>query len=337
MNRERLQILMSNYIKDFETFNSPEKGKSNETYKWAVVQRFQDHFDINAENFADMLYTVWRESENLIDSAYQQAFYALVDYARNRGETDTVRRMFIDLYQPDNDDLILRQKKIDSFIAKSEQLLAKYYPESWRYKNDQRTAMASLFLNDPEHNYLFKARQANDFANCTEFYDDWGSRSNFKLPVYYRMCDELTAEMRNNPALMETNQSRFEAAKEPLYSDEALHILAFDLIYSSQVYGLYRGIEYSHPNTAAKKLYLERVEKANQLKAAFDEAAEQQERINRIRALTLSAVKCGDSVTHKSFGEGTVEAVDEQYVTVIFDRCGRKKSCSCSKLSSADF
>ncbi|MDO4562920.1 MAG: hypothetical protein Q4C12_03705 [Clostridia bacterium] len=318
MNKEHLQTLIANYINGFESFNSDVKGESNESYKWAVVQRFQDHFDINAENFADMLYRVWRESDTMIDSVHQQPFYALVDYARKESETETVRNMFIALYEPDNGDLSVRQKKIDEFIAKSEQLKAKYYPQSWRYTNDQRAVMAYLFLNDPENNYLYKARQAHEFADCVEFYDDWGSGTNFKLPVYYRMCDELVEEIKKHPALLETNKSRYEVAKEAYYPDESLHILAFDLIYASQVYGLYGGITYSHPNTATKKLYLERVEKAKQCKEQYDMLLPQQEKLAELLKLAQNAMPAGSSVTHKSYGQGTVNNTDGQCITVSF-------------------
>ena len=44
---------------------------------------------------------------------------------------------------------------------------------------------------DPEHYYLYKALQAKRFADCVEFYDNWGSGTQMDLQVYHRMCDEL--------------------------------------------------------------------------------------------------------------------------------------------------
>lgn len=178
--------------------------------------------------------------------------------------------------------------------------------------------MAYLFLNDPDNNYLYKATQAHEFADCVEFYDDWGSGTNFKLPVYYRMCDELVAEIKNSPALLKTNQSRYEVAKEALYPDNSLHILAFDIIYASQVYGLYGGITYSHPNTAAKKLYLERVEKAKQCKDQYDTLVSQQEKLAELLKMALDAIPTGTPVAHKTYGQGTVIDTDGQYITVSF-------------------
>lgn len=324
MNKDRLQMLINNYINGFESFNSAQKGESNESYKWAVVQRFHDHFDINTENFADMLYKVWRDTDVMIDNAHQQPFYALLDYAR-RDDEETVRQMFVALYKPDGGDLDIRQKKIDEFIAKSEQLKAKYYPQSWRYTNDQRAVMAYLFLNDPENNYLYKATQAHEFADCVEFYDDWGSGTNFKLPVYYRMCDELVAEIKKHAALLETNQSRYEVAKEALYPDESLHILAFDLIYASQVYGLYGGISYSHPNTAAKKLYLERVEKAKQCKVKYETYLSQQQKLEDFLKLAQSTISLRTQIVHKTYGQGVVCDVAGQFISVKFDGLAQPK------------
>ena len=121
--------------------------------------------------------------------------------------------------------------------------------------NDQRSVMSYLFFHDPESNYLFKSTEAHEFADCVEFLEDWGAGANFKLDIYYRMCDELVEAMRQCPALMATNASRYENEEKDLYDDPNLHLLAFDMIYSSQVYHLYDGISYSHPNSAEKKLY----------------------------------------------------------------------------------
>lgn len=320
MNTSKLQLLFDHYIRDFERIND---DKNDETYKWAVVQGFQDGFDLQASDFAGMLYPVWRLSENLIDNARQLPFWALVEYARS--DPETVREMFAALYQDDGGDLIQRQQKIDAFIAKSEELRSKYRPDSWRYVNDQRSVMTYLFLHDPDHNYLYKSTQAHEFADCVEFYDDWGSGVNFKLEVYYRMCDQLVAEMRANPALIKTNASRYEGDKRRLYCDDQLHILAFDMIYSSQVYGLYGGIDYGHLDSKEKRLYIERAEKANRLQAVYDECAKQQEHLVAVREYLHSVIVPGIIITHKLFGNGVVEASDGDYLVIRFDRSGELK------------
>lgn len=313
MNKTRLSQLFNNYIEKFEYINNPD---FNETYKWAVVEQYRESFNLDAPDLSAMLYEVWKISENLIDSANQQPFYALVTYAKE--EPETVRNMFRELFADDGGDLSLRQAKIYAFIQKSEELKAKYAPGSWRYTNDQRSVMAYLFFHDPEHNYLYKSTQAHEFADCVDFLDDWGSGANFKLDVYYRMCDELVTAMKEFPVLIQTHMSRYEDAKDQLYEDSGLHVLAFDMIYSSQVYNLYDGIQYSHPKGADKKLYRERVEKALALKEAYEQARADFERLEELRVTILSHVRVGSSIIHKVYGKGKIVSLDGPSVSVQF-------------------
>lgn len=313
MNASRLQQLFAHYIDKFEYINNPEL---NENYKWEIVKQYQEIFNLDAPDLAGMLTEAWRITSNLIDSQFQQPFYALIAYARE--EPETVRTMFRDLFADDDGNLKIRQQKISAFIAKSEELKEKYAPGSWRYTNDQRSVMSYLFFHDPEANYLFKSTEAHEFADCVEFLEDWGAGENFKLDIYYRMCDELVEAMRQSPALMATNASRYENEEKDLYDDPNLHLLAFDMIYSSQVYHLYDGISYSHPNSAEKKLYRERIEKAGQLKDAYDQARADYEKVERIRQLVLEHLHVGDTVSHKSFGQGEVAAIDGQNVAIQF-------------------
>ena len=313
MNKMRLNQLFSNYIEKFEYINNPD---NNETYKWAAVEQYRESFNLEAPDLSGMLYEAWKASENLIDSANQQPFYALVSYAKE--EPETVRKMFRDLFAEDGGNLAERQAKIIAFIQSSEELKEKYAPGSWRYTNDQRSVMAYLFFHDPEHNYLYKATQAHEFADCVEFLDDWGAGANFKLDVYYRMCDELVAAIKEFPALIQTHMSRYEDAEEQLYEDPSYHVLAFDMIYSSQVYNLYDGIQYSHPKGVEKKLYRERIEKAATLKEAYEQARADFEHLEEVRAVLLSHLQAGASLIHKIYGVGTIVSTDGSSVTIQY-------------------
>lgn len=246
-----------------------------------------------------------------------------MDYSRN--EPETIRAMFRELFHSDGGNLKERQLRIDTFISKSEELRKKYRPDSWRYANDQRSVMAYLFLNDPDENYLYKATQAHEFADCVEFYDDWGSGSNFNLGIYYRMCDELVAAMRECAPLMKTHKSRYENKTEALHEDKELRILAFDMIYSSQQYNLYNGISYTHPASKEKRLHLERVEKARSLQAEYDSASNSFDRLTEIRDYLYSVTTQGMTINHKSFGSGMIETVDGDTLVIFFEQSGEKK------------
>ena len=312
MNIVQLNKLFQNYI---SRFNEISFGKNDETYKWELVQKFQDEFDISAPDFSSMLRNLWNASENLIDNSTQLPFFALVDYSQH--EPDTVRQMFADLYADDKGNLEVRQKKIGNFISKTEELRLKYKPNSWRYVNDQRSVMSYLFLHDPDHNYLYKSTQAHEFADCVEFYDDIGYGADFKLPVYYRMCDNLVKEMQSCEELLSVHKTRFDG-KRKLYPDEKLHILCFDMIYSSQVYGLYNGIEYVHLRSAERRKCKERETKAMELFNTYKAIQDDMKKLEEVKAYIDKQFYVGSTIQHKSFHEGVVESFENGYLTIRF-------------------
>lgn len=240
MNTKNLNLIFQNYVSRFEYLNAPDGADEN--YKWYAVRNFQNIFDIDAPDFAAMLKQACKATMNLIDS-YMQPFGGLVVMVEKCGEAETIREMFRQLYAGDGGDLSVRQEKINAFLKSCDELLAKHYPTSHLYKNDQRSAMAYLWFYDPEHNFMCKATEAQYLANAAEFYDDWGTYASFRLDVYYRFCAALLNEIRSNTALMNIHQSRFEGHEKEMHPDINLHILAFDIIYCARTYGLYTGVE----------------------------------------------------------------------------------------------
>lgn len=321
MNKSRLKALFQNYIDNFENINNKEH---DENYKWRIVQYFQDNFDLEADDLHTMLYDVWKATDNLIDNRYALPFYAVTEYAKN--EPETVKKMFKALFADDGGNLKVRQNKIDSFIAESEELRERYFSlEAWIYKNDQRSVMTYLFLNDPDHHYLYKATQVREFADCVEFYDDIGPSTNFHLDNFYRLCDDLVSAIKDSPELIKTHLSRYDTDKGKMYDDKEFHILAFDIIYSSQVYGLYNDINCSHLDSKERQLYRERVNKAIELKMEYDKAEADYEKLNDIKQYILSNVSEDMFVSHKTFGKGHVICIDEKYITIVFEKVGEKR------------
>ena len=89
--------------------------------------------------------------------------------------------MFKKLYADEHLDFDTKQKTINEFIRAREELRRKYYPDSRLYINNQRSVMMYLFLRYPDSNYGYNASQAKSFADCIEFYDDWGQMTDFRL------------------------------------------------------------------------------------------------------------------------------------------------------------
>ncbi len=301
MNKENIKFIFKKYIDNFEFLNNE---KNDESYKWEIAEEFQK-FDIDTEDFGGMLNRLWKASDNLIDSSHQLPFYALVDYAQR--EPETVREMFRKLYSEEKMDDVSKQQVIDEFITSSEKLRKKYYPNSHLYINNQRSVMMLLFLRYPNSNYGYKASQAKSFADCVGFYDDWGPMTNFNLSVFGRMCEQLIEEIRSDKALMDTHMSRYDNTKRKFHKDENLHILALDIIYTSQAYNFYEGITFEPINTVARKLYFERVAKARELAKKLEQLKADMKLLTEAKRYKEEMIVKGTFVKHKKYGEGVIE------------------------------
>lgn len=191
------------------------------------------------------------------------------------------------------------------------------YSENGVFMNDQRSAMAYLAMYDPDNHYLYKATEANLFASCIRFFDDWGSGTNFRMDVYYRMCDALVEEIRNCEPLLKTHESRYtgkDGAPVPeLHPDRNYHILAFDIIYgaSEDRYNFYDGIPFTMITPEVRSLYQERVEKIQELTAALETEQNTMNLLAEAKAYFRSVLTPGTEVRSRSLGAGRIMALQE--------------------------
>lgn len=317
MNRKNLNQIFDSYIQHFEMLND---SQNDESYKWRALVDFQKVFNLTVpeEAFAEMLKEARNATANLIDS-YTQPFGGLVELARR--EPETIRAMLVALLQDDGGDLTVRQGKIDTFLRECNQMVENYFPGSHLFKNDQRSAMAYLFLNDPNSHYLYKATEAKYLADCVGFYDDWGTMSNFKMDIFHRFCDELIEEIKATPALVDTHKSRFDS-DVPMYADELLHVLVFDIIYCAHTYNLYNGLSFDKVTSADRKLYQERKAKAKELATALRKVEDEIVLLDEARTYFGKAITSGAAVTHKMFGPVDVENVADGFVALKIQKSG---------------
>lgn len=327
MNENRINQLFDNYIKKFEIINT----KYEEYYKWQIAKAFKPMMDAAleapSEEFALKLYEVKRLTANLIDS-YTTPLNGLCVFAKS--EPETVRAMFQELlHTEDGGDIEKRRKRIVDFLNKSHALREMYSPDSYLYKDDFHSVTGYMFLYDPDNNYFFKASHALKFADCVEYYDDWGSGDNVKLDVYYRMCDQLIDYIKNSEALLKTNESRFTGGfdidPETMHPDSEKHILAFDLIYCCSTYDLFDGISFVRPKTSERQLMQERKEKAKELYDKMVEARAEMQRFAEAKVYVDSVYTAGVCLNHRKYGKGTIVDREGDNILVDFPEAGRKK------------
>ena len=327
MNDNNVQQIFAHYIEKFEYINSP---KCKEYYKWQIANRFHGMMDealaASAEDFPAKLYGVKKLSANLIDN-YTQPFYGLVKFAQR--EPETVKAMFKALYADDGGDIAKRMERVQTFIAQSNALRDKYYPDSYLYTHSVHSVTGYLFLYDPDHNYIYKPNQSLAFADCVEFYDDWGYGTNVKLPVYYRMCDQLVEAIKGSKELLATDASRFENGwgedASTIYPDTEKHILAFDLIYCCSVYNLFDGIRFTRPKTKDRQLMQERKDKAATLSRNLEKARQDVKELQEALKYINSIYVPGLTIEHKKYGDIPIIEKDGYTITVDVPDTGKKK------------
>lgn len=327
MNKKNLLLIFEHYIERFDELNNPQH---EEYYKWQIAKRFRSEMDAAlkapAEKLASELYKVVQLSCNLIDS-YTTPFYGLTKLAEK--EPETVRSMFLNLFCEDGGDLTARQKRVREFLWKSHELREKYFPGSFLYKNDVHSVTGYLFLYDPDHNYLYKATHGRAFADCIEFYDDWGSGDTVALDVYYHMCDLIVKEIKNCKRLLEADATRFHnrwegVEPDSLYADQEKHILTFDLIYCCSTYGLLHGITYEKKSSKELKQIQEGKKKASELCRQVQDARADADLLEDAKQYLESAFRTGMTIHHRVFGTGIITKVIGEYVTLDFPDAGKK-------------
>lgn len=327
MNRNHLQQIFDNYIERFEEFNSDDRTKPSEYYKWEMPIEFKSCMDkaLNAEDkqvFCAQLDEIKKITHDFIDSGKTLPFAGLVRTAEE--EWKTVQGMFQGLYKDDGGDLDARQGKIETFLRNCRHLEEKHNLGGL-YKSDFRSVTAYLFLYDPDHNYIYKPTHAQDFQDCIEFYGDFGEGDHVNLKTYYQMCDWLVDVIRKTPSIRETNKLRAPKVKKEPYPDTEWHILAYDIIYCCSAYNLFRGITFKHLTPKERKVLWEKQQKAKEL---FEKLKSAQEKQNTLDAAMNELGKwfdVGEAITYKSFGKGAsaysgvITKKSDETITVNFE------------------
>lgn len=327
MNDTHMQQIFKHYIDDFEKLNDPEH---REYYKWQIVKKFRPMMEEALEStdseISAKLYEIKKMTSNLVDN-YTQPFHGLVKFAEQ--EPDTVRQMFLELFAASAEGMEQKQAAVSEFLEKCHELLDRYFPGSYLYKNDMHSVTTYLFLYDPDHNYIFKSSHALIFADCIEFYDDWGSGDNVKLDVYYHMCDRIADAIKSSPAMLKTDAGRFENGwgvdPQTFAPDREKHILVFDLIYCCSTYGLFSDITFKRPKTKEKQLIQEKKEKAVRLSEELKAAREEYECLEEALAYLDTIFSVGTGISHKKYGNGTIIARNGSTVEVEFEDGTKKK------------
>lgn len=192
-----------------------------EDYKWKALKIFQNNWDLDAPDFADMLARALAQHKNLLDTSHAFPKSVLVEVAQEKPEL--VREMFRNLY---NEDLQL-ESRISDFIKTAEL----EFKSAERKSHYQSTNAVSVYLwfRYPNKYYIYKWGEYNEVVKKIGF--DNGPKAN-GLPTEvikgYAIYDELQTAISLNKGLQEEYESVLAENPDKYFKPEGLATLTFD-------------------------------------------------------------------------------------------------------------
>lgn len=220
----RLKDVLVQYKQNFVS-----KLWGEEKYKWEAVKWFQDNWDVNAPDFAEMLNCALDKTYNLLASANNFPKGRIVDFAKSAPKE--VRAMFIALFDESKDVF----ERMDAFKLQSTVLLEKYGNGAAQHYQYENAISAYLWLRYPDKYYIYKFGEVKTVASELE------SDYHFKKGVYadnirnfLKLYDEISIALKADTEMVNLLQSQLT---DTCYPDPKLKTLTIDVgFYISRYY-----------------------------------------------------------------------------------------------------
>ena len=201
--------------------NFVAKQWGDEKYKWEAVKWFQDNWDVNAPDFAEMLNRSLDKTFNLLASNNNFPKGMIVGFAKSAPEE--VRAMFIALFDESKDVF----ERMDAFKMQSSILLEKYGNGAAQHYQYENAISTYLWLRYPDKYYIYKFGEVKTVASELE------SDYKFKKGAYadnvrsfLRFYDEISEALKQDTELVNLFQSQLT---ETCYPDPELKTLTIDV------------------------------------------------------------------------------------------------------------
>lgn len=150
MDKAKFIEILSEYKNEFHT------RWNDEMYKWELIQQFQNNWNINAENFHDMLEQALPNT-NLLNSA--NFFPRLMILAFAKIVPEEVRAMFKNLFDESQD----LEQRLKNFKQSADKI--KNENGDWTSHYQQENVMSIyLWLKYPEKYFIYKFSECKHFA-----------------------------------------------------------------------------------------------------------------------------------------------------------------------------
>lgn len=198
-----------------------------EIYKWRAVQCFQEHWNPERSDFAEMLKESLAQAGNLLDTNYFFPCKMITFFAEK--EPDTVRSMFLGLLDPQADVI----DQIQNFEQRADVLLAKYqFKESMKqHYQDNHTICTYLFFARPDQYFLYQ------YGKLKAFLEEMGLNATCKrgdtqnVLIYQDIANRVLSCVQQDKELLNLLEIKLTELGSSYYPDPNHHLLTDDIIY----------------------------------------------------------------------------------------------------------
>lgn len=215
-NKIRLKEILAEYKKVFVQQQWP-----NEKYKWEAVQCFQENWDINSADFAQMLKKSLAKTDNLLRSANNFPKGMITGFAEAAPEA--VHSMYMELYDESKD----LCERIANFKNKSNTLLERYGNGAAQHYQYENAIMTYLWLRYPDKYYIYKFGEVK--AVSLELESDYRFKKGAyedNIRNFMALYDEICAELQQDDKLRNLLNSQITST---CYADPELRTLTIDI------------------------------------------------------------------------------------------------------------
>lgn len=218
INKERLAEIVKQYKEIFtERWNKPQ----DERYKWVAVKWFQEHWDIDAEDFADMLKKSLSKADNLLGTVSTYPASMICGFANDAPEE--VRTMFRNLFD-ENEDVFDR---IQAFKDTSAYLLDCYGKGAKNHFQNENVITTYLWMHDPDTYSIYKYSYVKKLSSYLEYgYSFKTGYYEDNIRQWIILANELRSELKQDEGLRELLDRCLD---EECYPDPELMTLITDL------------------------------------------------------------------------------------------------------------
>lgn len=216
---------MKKILKDIICYykNNIKNISLNEIYKLEAIKCFENNWDINADDFYEMLKKSLSRSRNLLSSKNFFPKKMILYFAKK--DPETVREMFVNLFN----ETISLSRRVQSFKNTSDILLNKYADETMKMHYQNLNVISTyLFLKFPEKYYIYREGKFKNFINKIE-YGSLPRRGSFEiLQAYYEICNQILEIIKKDDEILEICINRFQGMG---FADGGLHLITEEIVY----------------------------------------------------------------------------------------------------------